>query len=340
MIKTDSEFEALIAPLTPSEYKVLEESIMNDGCRDAIVTWNDTIIDGHHRYKICQANGIEFNTHPMEFPSKTEAKIWMILNQVGRRNLTPSQRAILYSITLESLEAEKAKERQLATLKKGTELPRQDNIILSGNDQKGQARDFAAKSLGISPAMVSDAKAVYASAPELVPKIASGELPVHTAAQIAREPDQEKKEDRIKSLLSAEGKAEVQEKSRWIRQQLEEEREQRKIHSDAAMIRLLAERKGIEPEPINPVIELRKIAESKQVIEELEVYQEKKNILRQAINVILDTLASKGYVIVAENGRKTLDTGLISAVFLEVIEERRKNPHWMVDIDVCNKGDD
>ena len=38
-VKIDDEFSSLIPALTEDEYKRLEASILNEGCRDAIVLW-------------------------------------------------------------------------------------------------------------------------------------------------------------------------------------------------------------------------------------------------------------------------------------------------------------
>jgi len=61
-LRIDSEFKNLIPPLTEEEYKGLENSILSEGCRDNLVTWNDILIDGHNRYEICQKHNIEFTT--------------------------------------------------------------------------------------------------------------------------------------------------------------------------------------------------------------------------------------------------------------------------------------
>ena len=61
-ISIDTEFKNLIPPLTAEEYAGLEESILNEGCRDAIVLWGETIIDGHNRYEICTKHGVDFRT--------------------------------------------------------------------------------------------------------------------------------------------------------------------------------------------------------------------------------------------------------------------------------------
>ncbi len=52
-IVIDSEFAALIPPLTDDEFNRLEQSILAEGCRDALVLWGNILIDGHNRYRIC-----------------------------------------------------------------------------------------------------------------------------------------------------------------------------------------------------------------------------------------------------------------------------------------------
>ena len=50
-LQIDDEFRDLLSPLTEGEYKDLEQSILDEGCREAIVLWGDIIIDGHNRYR-------------------------------------------------------------------------------------------------------------------------------------------------------------------------------------------------------------------------------------------------------------------------------------------------
>lgn len=91
----DSEFETLIPPLSDDEREQLETNIIGDGIRDPIVVWNNVIVDGHNRYSIAKEHGIDFNVVEMEFGSKDEAKLWIIQNQFGRRNLPAYQRSAL-----------------------------------------------------------------------------------------------------------------------------------------------------------------------------------------------------------------------------------------------------
>lgn len=94
-IQIDGEFESLIPRLTEEEFSQLEENIQEDGCRDALVLWENILVDGHNRYKICQKHGIPFRTVQKDFANRDKAKEWIILNQFGRRNLTAFQRAEL-----------------------------------------------------------------------------------------------------------------------------------------------------------------------------------------------------------------------------------------------------
>ena len=94
-MKINPTFRALIPPLAPEELAQLEANIINDGCRDPLVVWNGTLIDGHNRYAICEKHGIKFETVEMEFADEDAAMDWMDANQLGRRNLTPDQRSLL-----------------------------------------------------------------------------------------------------------------------------------------------------------------------------------------------------------------------------------------------------
>ena len=44
----DPEFKRLLPELSEKEYSVLEESILSEGCRDALVLWGQIIVDGHN----------------------------------------------------------------------------------------------------------------------------------------------------------------------------------------------------------------------------------------------------------------------------------------------------
>ena len=90
-MKIDKEFQSLIFPLSDDEYVLLEQNIIRDGCRDALVVWKeeDILLDGHNRYKICQKHKIDFKIKPISLPDRLSAEDWIDSNQLGRRNLSP-----------------------------------------------------------------------------------------------------------------------------------------------------------------------------------------------------------------------------------------------------------
>lgn len=51
----EPEFRDKIPPLSDDEFQKLEQNILEDGeVREPLVIWHNTIIDGHHRWKIIQ----------------------------------------------------------------------------------------------------------------------------------------------------------------------------------------------------------------------------------------------------------------------------------------------
>ncbi len=122
----DPEFESLITPLKPDEYAELEKSILEEGCRDPIITWKGVIVDGHNRYTICQKHDLEFKTVERDFESRDDAKVWMIRNQIGRRNLNNYERSRL-ALKMKPLISKVAKKNQACG---------QGGVLLSQNSVK------------------------------------------------------------------------------------------------------------------------------------------------------------------------------------------------------------
>ena len=92
--------------LTEDEYSLLEASVVANGVRDPLVVWRRdgqlVLLDGHHRYQIAQRHGLAFGVKQLDLPDLTAAKLWVIRNQLGRRNLTPAE--VSYYRGLEYLE--------------------------------------------------------------------------------------------------------------------------------------------------------------------------------------------------------------------------------------------
>ena len=84
----DPEFKRLLPELSSIELNQLEANLLNEGCRDPIVIWNNTIVDGHHRYEICRTHQLDFQVTQMQFSCREEAMRWICQNQIGRRNVS------------------------------------------------------------------------------------------------------------------------------------------------------------------------------------------------------------------------------------------------------------
>lgn len=91
----DPEFERFVPPLSPKERELLEESILREGCRDAIIIWNGVILDGYNRYAICVKHDLPFQVRNLQLDSRDEAIAWICTNQMGRRNITEETRRYL-----------------------------------------------------------------------------------------------------------------------------------------------------------------------------------------------------------------------------------------------------
>ena len=117
-MKIDPEFQNLIPKISDEELKGLEKSLLEEGCRDPLVLWDDTILDGHNRLEICTRHEIKFKTISKGFDDRNQAKLWIIRNQFARRNLNDFQRAEL-ALKLKPLLAEQAKGKESTHTKQG-----------------------------------------------------------------------------------------------------------------------------------------------------------------------------------------------------------------------------
>ena len=75
----DEEFQRLLPPLDEREFCILEESILTYGCINPLVLWNGILIDGHNRYSIVAKHTLPFNTISLEFDSREEVLVWMMI---------------------------------------------------------------------------------------------------------------------------------------------------------------------------------------------------------------------------------------------------------------------
>ena len=175
MIIIDPEFKSLIPPLSVEEYALLEENLITDGCRDPLVLWNNTIVDGHNRHEICTKYGLAFNTVAIEFEGKPQARIWMRANQIGRRNLSS-----VWSVDLALGNKADLAEIGAAKYRDTVGRPSETIVINIDNDYlpKHNTQAEIAKVAGVSTGTVAMAEIVMREAPEIWEKAKAGELTI------------------------------------------------------------------------------------------------------------------------------------------------------------------
>lgn len=180
-ISIDAEFEHLIPPLSEEERTQLEASLKAEGCRDALVCWNNngtlTLVDGHNRYALCKQHGIEYRITEREFDSREDVIIWIVNNQLARRNLTAFARAEL-ALKQKAAFAEKRRLNMVA----GKALDPVPNLA------QGKTRDDLASVAEVGHETIRKVEIVGLSAFEGIKRKArDGELSVDRAFKLTRE---------------------------------------------------------------------------------------------------------------------------------------------------------
>jgi len=224
-IQIDEEFQALISPLSDEERQQLQSNLIEEGCRDPLVTWNGVLLDGHNRLAICQEFGISYKTAEIALTDRTAAFVWIIKNQFGRRNLTDYQRAEL-ALRLKAVLAEDAKARQRGG---------RGGALLSPNSDEattvGRTDDAVAKAAGVGRDTIHKVAKIQADgAPELQDKARAGGVSIHAAAAIATIPDLDEQR-RIAELSDKE----IVQKAKEIRQRQADERRSERVEAAQAL---------------------------------------------------------------------------------------------------------
>lgn len=136
----DEELRSFIPPLAESERAQLEENIMRDGCREPLSVWKShgILLDGHHRLEICERRGVIYGIAEIDLPDRDAVKLWMVQNQVGRRDMTAAARIATVRQVRPQVEAQ-ARARMLS----GVADPTQKSA-------GGETRDALATMAGVS----------------------------------------------------------------------------------------------------------------------------------------------------------------------------------------------
>jgi len=160
-LTVDEEFKALIPPLSVEERQMLEESLITNGCEMPILVWDGCIVDGHNRYAICHEHGIPFAQEEKRFQSRSEVKLWMLRNQLGRRNLNSFQRSEM-ALKLKDAVAELSEKRMRA----GVKVEADPGEIFPQGLEKGRTLDKLGKLAGVSGRTLKKVETIIENADE------------------------------------------------------------------------------------------------------------------------------------------------------------------------------
>ena len=173
----DKEIASVFPPRTSKDEETLIMQLRTEGCRDDLITWHGIIIDGHTRYRVCHEYNIPFSYREMSFPSKERAKLWMIENQVARRNLSVFQRCVI-ALPFERAykeEAEKRRREKISEYRKTGEMPQNSAV-------SKETRDALADLVGTSHDTIDKVKYILKNgSDELKEEVSRGNISIHKA---------------------------------------------------------------------------------------------------------------------------------------------------------------
>jgi site-specific DNA-methyltransferase (adenine-specific) len=143
------------------------------------VLFDGLVLDGRNRLAACKIAGVA--PRFTQWQGEGSPVEWVVSQNLFRRHLTSSQRAVVAHDLLPMLEAE-AKQRQRLSKGRGQKVAKKLDTI----SPCGRASKIAAKIAKTNSAYVLAVKAISAAAPELIDQIRAGRLKVPEATQLAR----------------------------------------------------------------------------------------------------------------------------------------------------------
>lgn len=172
----------LFPMMTGDEFDELVADIRANGQHEPVIlTADGTLLDGRNRYRACVALGIEPRSRVY---AGDDPLAFVLSANLHRRHLNTGQKALL-ALAVESYYAAEAKRRQAH----GQTAPGRTLVadLPQASPQDRKSRTQAAKAVGTSGRAVSQAKRVSIEAPDLVEKVASGDLALDRAERILRD---------------------------------------------------------------------------------------------------------------------------------------------------------
>ena len=213
-IKINDVLRAYIEPLTEAEHAALERSLLAEGCRDALVLWDDILVDGHNRYAICQQHGIPFKViQNTTFRSMEDVMLWMIDNHLGRRSVGDFQRGVL-ALRKKDILAQRAEEEAARLKAEDAAIAPPDSEAEAVTPKVRTSREDIARAARLSTNTISQIEKIQKTAtPELVEAVRAGTISINAAATVATLAP----EDQVQAVAG--GKKFLQQAAKEIREQ-------------------------------------------------------------------------------------------------------------------------
>lgn len=104
----NKDLQDYLPPGTQQEKELLERSIVAAGkAHEPLIVWEETgvLVDGHRRHEICTRLELPYSVEYRSFENTDAVKEWVLIHQMGRRNLDEHHRSIATARLLAFLKA-------------------------------------------------------------------------------------------------------------------------------------------------------------------------------------------------------------------------------------------
>ena len=200
-------FADLLPPLPEEQMEMLEADILKNGCYSPIIVNEDLeIVDGHHRCRICQKHGLQYEMAVFSFADILEAQQWALETQKSRRNLTVWELGQI-ALKLKPAIEQRAAENQGARTDLSATLP----------EGSVDTREELAHAVGIGERTMGKIMKIDEHGPESVKQaLNQGKVSVNKGYEITREVAELPEEEREAAAQQAVDEAEYNKTARKI----------------------------------------------------------------------------------------------------------------------------
>jgi protein gp37 len=176
------------------DFATLLESIRSNGlARDLLADHTGLLVDGRHRLLACYMTGQEIRIERLR--DGADVWEWVAIHNLAHRHLTHSQKTA-FGVTMNlAKERAAAKERMLA----GKKI---NPPVTLPEGQKGDSRDKAAASVGVSGRSIDKGAKVREHRPDLFEQMKQGTMDLEPAYREARKAEQQKKTQAVELPLA------------------------------------------------------------------------------------------------------------------------------------------